>query len=107
MSKFDCRTYYRKAWHSVKRRSVVNKYIFDSIIVIFLIFLLILWFSGSLCICIAYRVSFIGGLSSSFSSSFFLILFINIKISLIFKSFGLQTPKLKLEAFIHFNNISP
>jgi hypothetical protein len=91
---------------------VVNKRIFNSIALSFLIFhifltaILILLLIRFLYI--YYRVIFCLSLlfSGSPSSSFFLILLINVRIYTFYKGLYLRAPKLGLKALIYFNNIS-
>ena len=101
---------------------VINKCIFNSVILSFLIFcifliailitiLIFLIFLILLLIrflCIYYYVAFYLSLpfSSSPSSSLFLILFINIRIYAFYKGLYLKTPKPGLKALIYFKDIS-
>ena len=114
---------------------VINKYIFDSVALIYLIALIflisilisilvslliffILWLISFLyiycciapyiafCWCLFFSSSFGSSFGSSFDSSFVLILLINIKIYALCKGLYLRTTKLRLKALICFNNIS-
>ena len=92
---------------------VVNKCIFNSIALSFLIAILIAIFIFLILLfirflCIYYRVIFYLSLpfSGSLSSSFFLVLLINVKIYAFYKGLYLRTPKPGLKALIYFNDIS-
>ena len=105
---------------------VINKCIFNSVTLSFLIFyiflitilitiLIFLIFLILLLICFLYiyyyvtfclSLPFSGNLSSSFGSSFFFILLINVRVHAFCKGLCLRTPKLGLKALICFNNIS-
>ena len=77
-------------------------------LIFFLIFLLILRLA-SLFIYIAYsvarRIARRVKLSGSFSSSFFLVLLINVRINALYKGFGLGTSKPGLKALVPFNDV--
>ena len=98
---------------------VVNKHIFNSVALSFLIFyiflttILIAIFIFLILLLIRflyiyYRVIFYLSLpfSGSPSSSLFLILLINVRIYAFYKGLYLRAPKLGLKALIYFNNIS-
>ena len=106
----------------LKSGSVINKRIFNSIALSFLIFrifliailitipiILILLLIRFLYI--YHRVTFYlslpfsSSLSSSLSSSFFLILLINVRVHAFCKGLYLRTPKPELKALIYFKDI--
>jgi len=92
---------------------VVNKRIFNSIALSFLIAIIIAIFIFLILLlirflCIYYRVIFCLSLPfiSSLGSSFFLILLINIRIYTFYEGLYLRTPKLGLKVLVYLNNIS-
>jgi len=91
---------------------VVNKRIFNSIALSFLIAILIAIFIFLILLLIRflyihYRVIFYLSLpfSGSLNSSSFLVLLINVRIYAFYEGLCLRTPKLGLKALICFNNI--
>ena len=102
--------------------SVINKYIFNSVTLSFLIFrifliailitILIILILLLICfLCIYHYITFYlslpfsSSLSSSLGSSFFLILLINVRVHAFYKGLYLRTPKPGLKALIYFKDI--
>ena len=91
---------------------VINKYIFNSValsflitilIIIFIFFILLLIYFLYIYYCVIFYLSL--PFISSLNSSFFLILLINVRIYAFYKGLCLRTPKLGLKALICLNNI--